>query len=359
MRSDLVRAPDDRLDVLDLARLEQDVADRDEQRALVDRVDDGARRPRTRRPRARAAPGRGSAPTGNSPARRRPGCAPGRSGRSTRARPPRRSSTFWCITVVPGGAPTIRPTWSPTVIGIVHQPSPQARIPRSLHMRAYSASRSSAPPASRASEWLIRYVVCSRIGKAERYSRRSDIGRKPTERSGTRGLGPDEVVSRRGPSDATATLAPCRATSVRPWRTLATEPVFEHRWSRLRRDTVELPDGTVLDDYFVSGRPEIAVTLALTPADEVVIARQYKHGIGEITLELPGGLVDEDEEPTRCGRAGAPRGDGLRLRRARTPRAPDPRSGERQRRASTAFSAVARDSCPSSDSTRASRSASS
>ena len=84
---------------------------------------------------------------------------------------------------------------------------------------------------------------------------------------------------------------------VRPWRTLATEPVFEHRWYRLRRDTVELPDGTILDDYFVSVRPEIAVTLALTPADEVVIARQYKHGIGEITLELPGGLVDEGEDP--------------------------------------------------------------
>ena len=83
---------------------------------------------------------------------------------------------------------------------------------------------------------------------------------------------------------------------IRPWRTLATEPVFEHRWYRLRRDTVELPDGTILDDYFVSVRPEIAVVLALTPDDEVVMARQYKHGIGEITLELPGGLVDEGED---------------------------------------------------------------
>src|SRR5207249_3390633 len=38
--------------------------------------------------------------------------------------------TFWCMTTEPGGAPTMRPIWSPTVIGIVHQPSPQARIPR-------------------------------------------------------------------------------------------------------------------------------------------------------------------------------------------------------------------------------------
>ncbi len=40
VRAHLVRAPDDPVDVLDLRGLEEDVADRDEQRALVDRVHD-------------------------------------------------------------------------------------------------------------------------------------------------------------------------------------------------------------------------------------------------------------------------------------------------------------------------------
>ena len=78
------------------------------------------------------------------------------------------TATFWCITVVSGAPPMMRPIWSPTVIGIVHQPSPQERMPRSFHMRAYSASRSSAFAGIAASEWLIRYVVCSRIGNSER-----------------------------------------------------------------------------------------------------------------------------------------------------------------------------------------------
>ena len=42
--------------------------------------------------------------------------------------------TFWCITVVPGAPPMIRPIWSPTVSGISHQPSPQERIPRVFHI---------------------------------------------------------------------------------------------------------------------------------------------------------------------------------------------------------------------------------
>ena len=40
VRADLVRAPHDRLDVLDLAGLEEHMADRDEQRPLVDPLDD-------------------------------------------------------------------------------------------------------------------------------------------------------------------------------------------------------------------------------------------------------------------------------------------------------------------------------
>src|SRR6266550_5200132 len=74
------------------------------------------------------------------------------------------------MTVVPGGAPMMRPTWSPTVIGISHQPSPQARMPRSFHIRAYSSMRSSATAGIAPSEWLMRYVVSRRIGNRSRYS---------------------------------------------------------------------------------------------------------------------------------------------------------------------------------------------
>ena len=52
----------------------------------------------------------------------------------------------------------IRPSWSPTVTDMSHQPSPQERMPRSRHIRAYSSSRSSTAAGMAASEWLIRYV---------------------------------------------------------------------------------------------------------------------------------------------------------------------------------------------------------
>jgi ADP-ribose diphosphatase len=93
-----------------------------------------------------------------------------------------------------------------------------------------------------------------------------------------------------------------RPVPIRPWRLIRSDEAFRDRWYRLRRDTVELTDGTVVDDYFVSERADIALVVALTPKRQVVFVRQYKHGIGEITLELPGGLVDDEETPVDAAR---------------------------------------------------------
>jgi 8-oxo-dGTP pyrophosphatase MutT (NUDIX family) len=59
---------------------------------------------------------------------------------------------------------------------------------------------------------------------------------------------------------------------------------------------VLLPNQQVIDDYFVVVRPDVALVLALTANEEVVFVRQYRHGIGEILLELPAGTFDPNLE---------------------------------------------------------------
>ncbi len=58
-----------------------------------------------------------------------------------------------------------------------------------------------------------------------------------------------------------------------------------------------MPTGEVIDDYFVSVRPDVAVVFPVTPEKEVIFVRQYKHGIQEILLELPGGAFNSAQEP--------------------------------------------------------------
>ena len=91
-------------------------------------------------------------------------------------------------------------------------------------------------------------------------------------------------------------------TDLQPWKTLRTEMVLDLRWYKVRREEVQLPDGRILDDYYVSVRPEVALVFPVTAAGEVIMVRQYKHGAREILLELPGGVCDANEPPEEAAR---------------------------------------------------------
>ena len=69
---------------------------------------------------------------------------------------------------------------------------------------------------------------------------------------------------------------------------------------RLRADRVELPNGDVVEDYFVRESRGFCVVFAMTPDENVLLVRQYKHGASEIVVELPAGMIDEGETPERC-----------------------------------------------------------
>jgi ADP-ribose diphosphatase len=79
---------------------------------------------------------------------------------------------------------------------------------------------------------------------------------------------------------------------VRPWRVQQSDLVFDNRWARVRRDRCELPDGKIVPDYYYWDGFDFAQTFAVTKNHEILLARQYKHGVKEIVTELPAGLVD-------------------------------------------------------------------
>ena len=66
---------------------------------------------------------------------------------------------------------------------------------------------------------------------------------------------------------------------------------------KLERQTVELSDGRVIDDYHRLEMPEATVIYPMTDDGRVVMLRAYRHGIGGTTLMLPGGLLVDTEMP--------------------------------------------------------------
>jgi ADP-ribose pyrophosphatase len=85
-------------------------------------------------------------------------------------------------------------------------------------------------------------------------------------------------------------------TNLKKWKLVRSRLALDNPWCQVRQDEIELPDGTRIDDYFINIRPEIALVLPITPQQEIVFVRQYRHGVGEILLELPAGTFDTHKE---------------------------------------------------------------
>lgn len=80
------------------------------------------------------------------------------------------------------------------------------------------------------------------------------------------------------------------------WKILSSAYISKHIYFTARQDRCEMPDGTIVDPYFVVELPTSVCALPVTENNEVVLVRQYRHPIGKAILEIPGGFVDEGED---------------------------------------------------------------
>jgi ADP-ribose pyrophosphatase len=82
---------------------------------------------------------------------------------------------------------------------------------------------------------------------------------------------------------------------LKKWKPISDKPAFQNKWWDIRQETVELPDGSVIDDFFVNHSPDGVVVVPVTAGGNVVVNRQYKHGAREIVTELAIGRHDNGE----------------------------------------------------------------
>lgn len=81
------------------------------------------------------------------------------------------------------------------------------------------------------------------------------------------------------------------------WELLSSKYIFKDNWATLRADTCKMPNGNIVDPYYVLEYPDWANVVALTKGNEVILIHQYRHAAGEVILELPGGCIEKGESP--------------------------------------------------------------
>jgi ADP-ribose pyrophosphatase len=85
--------------------------------------------------------------------------------------------------------------------------------------------------------------------------------------------------------------------TITPWKVLQTT----HPRKNLRVDTCEIPGGKIVEKM-VFEFSTWANIVAITPQQEVILIRQYRHGLGKTIWEIPGGVVDPGETPLQAAR---------------------------------------------------------
>ncbi|MBV8534346.1 MAG: NUDIX hydrolase [Alphaproteobacteria bacterium] len=89
-----------------------------------------------------------------------------------------------------------------------------------------------------------------------------------------------------------------RSWTIRGERTLLSRPPF----IEISSQSVELPDGRRIDDFYQIVMPDYVSVFAETDDGRLLLLRQYRHGARRVCLNFPGGRVNSGEAPLDAAR---------------------------------------------------------
>jgi len=81
------------------------------------------------------------------------------------------------------------------------------------------------------------------------------------------------------------------------WKTLSSSYIHKGPWATLRSDRCEMPSGHIVEDYYVLEYNNWVNAVAITEDNEILMVHQYRHAAGIVSLEIPGGVIDDGESP--------------------------------------------------------------
>ncbi|MBK5100391.1 MAG: NUDIX hydrolase [Desulfobacteraceae bacterium] len=83
----------------------------------------------------------------------------------------------------------------------------------------------------------------------------------------------------------------------RPWKVISSTRDSSYRIFGIRTDRAQSPRTGEEHDFYILESSSWVNVIPLTPKNEVIMVRQYRHGIQDVTLEIPGGLVEDSDSP--------------------------------------------------------------
>jgi ADP-ribose pyrophosphatase len=84
-------------------------------------------------------------------------------------------------------------------------------------------------------------------------------------------------------------------SQIEHWKRLSRKSLVDTKFLKVYEDTVELPNGTIFDDYTVAALPSGVVIVATDVEGKLLTQFEYKYAIDKIILNLPSGSVEDGD----------------------------------------------------------------
>ena len=90
--------------------------------------------------------------------------------------------------------------------------------------------------------------------------------------------------------------------SPRPWRLISSHVERSFPIFNLIIDRAKSPRTHQVHDFYVLKSNDWVNVIPITRNRDVVLIRQYRHGTRDVTLEIPGGIIEENDSPEGAAR---------------------------------------------------------
>lgn len=87
---------------------------------------------------------------------------------------------------------------------------------------------------------------------------------------------------------------------VNAWQLVASREAFHNRWLHVTLDTVRLPDGRTYEYTNVHREVAGVGIVGLNAAGEILLQQEYRHPVGQVVWQVPGGLANPGEDLLAC-----------------------------------------------------------
>ena len=87
---------------------------------------------------------------------------------------------------------------------------------------------------------------------------------------------------------------------IKPWPCIRSQSERSYRVFSIRTDTAISPRTGIEHEFYIIESRDWVNIIPLTDDHQVVMIRQYRHGSRQVTLEIPGGLLDPGDTPKKA-----------------------------------------------------------